>query len=257
MTVVVAVLAVVVVLLAVLVVSLLRSHAEILRALNEMGVDMDPSTPTAAAADGSQESPVGRTAEGVPEPGDALGRVAGDIVGPTPQGDAVVLSMAVGDSPTLIAFLSTGCMTCRGFWEDMSPQRSGAAEGTRTVIVTQGQEAESPSVVADLASDGIPVVMSTDAWEAYGIPIAPYFVLVERGLVVGEGAAAGWDQVRGLLERARHDTGRSVHSRRELLGGNRARIDAELSAARIEPGDPRLHHDAHGSGDDPGEGRET
>jgi hypothetical protein len=242
LTVVVVVLAVVVALLAVLVVSLLRSHAEILRALNEGGIDLDPSS----SAAGVGASPVdGRTAEGVPEPGDALGRPASDIAGPTPGGDAVVKSMSVGDSPTLVAFLSTGCITCRGFWEDMAPERSGAPEGTRTVIVTQGEEAESPSKVADLAPAGIPVVMSTDAWEAYGIPVAPYFVLVERGVVVGEGAAASWDQVRDLLDRARRDGAAPArsHSRRDLLGGNRKRIDHELLEAGITPGDPNLYHD--------------
>ena len=244
MTVVVVVLAVVVGLLSLLVVSLLRSHAEILRALADLGVDLDPTSPTSRASQG-QGSPVdGRTAEGVPEPADALGRGAADIAGPTPQGDAVVMSMAVGDTPTLVAFLSTGCLTCRGFWEDMAPERSGAPEGTRTVIVTQGEEAESPSAVSDLAPGGIPVVMSTDAWEDYGIPVAPYFVLVERGVVVGEGAAAGWDQVRDLLERSRRDggDGSRPRSRRELLGGNRNRIDDELRDAGITPGDPSLYH---------------
>ncbi|MGI9578578.1 MAG: TlpA family protein disulfide reductase [Microthrixaceae bacterium] len=241
-------LAVVVALLAILVISLLRSHAEILRVLNDAGVNLDPS----AGAPNDGGSPVdGRTAEGVPQPADALGRTAPDIAGPTPKGDAIVMSMSLGHTPTLVAFLSTGCLTCRGFWEDMAPPDAGTPEGTRTVIVTQGEEVETPSSVAELAPADIPVVMSTDAWEAYGIPVAPYFVLVENGEVVGEGAAASWDQVRDLLERSRRDAAAAAgrkHSRRDLIGGNRNRIDDELREAGIAPGDPSLYH---GNGDNP------
>lgn len=49
MTVAAALLGVVVALLAVLVVSLLRSHAEILRALHDLGVDLDPANPAEVA----------------------------------------------------------------------------------------------------------------------------------------------------------------------------------------------------------------
>ena len=46
---------------------------------------------------------------------------AHDISGTTPDGDAVVVSMAVG-SNTVLAFLSTGCLTCRTFWDGLQPQ---------------------------------------------------------------------------------------------------------------------------------------
>jgi hypothetical protein len=99
MTVAVALLGVVVALLAVLVVSLLRSHAEILRALHDLGVDLDPSNPAEvaratraarAAATALSGAPAGTggavpaessfvTRDGVPEPGDLLGTAAFDL----------------------------------------------------------------------------------------------------------------------------------------------------------------------------------
>jgi len=268
MTAVVAVLALVVMLLSVLVVSLLRSHAEILRALHDLGHDLDPSAsdgPATGRGSGfdSRSGPDSRsgfdTVDGVPGPADALGRMARDIAGPTPSGDAVVLGMG-GRGATLVAFLSSGCLTCHRFWSAFA-DGVALADGQRLVVATRGEESESPAALADLAAGlaprGIPVVMSSDAWDDYGVPVAPYFVLVDGDRVVGEGAAAGWDQVLALLERARADqaaardhadgdgaggAGPVSRSRRSVLTGNRERIDADLAAAGIRPGDPRLHH---------------
>ena len=46
--------------------------------------------------------------------------------------------------------------------------------------------------------------MSSQAWEDYGVPLAPYFVLRGRraGTVEGEGAAESWPQVASLLRDA-------------------------------------------------------
>jgi hypothetical protein len=258
-TVAVALLGVVVALLAVLVVSLLRSHAEILRALHDLGVDLDPSTPdqqarAARAARAPVPAPDGfDTAPGVPQPADVLGTGAFDVVGIDPGGDAVAVGVLGQPHRTLLAFLTSGCMTCRGFWAAFAEGVELPAADIRLVVVTQGDESESPAALADLAPADVPVVMSSDAWEDYGVPVAPYFALVDGDQVVGEGAAATWSQVTDLLGRALADNGRAPigdRTRRAFLTGRERaeRIDAELTAAGFEPGDPRLYLD-------PGEGR--
>ena len=114
-------------LLSVVVVALLRSHAEILRRLPEPD-DASRKRPLAHdepidLADGPRlpahlPSPRRRATE------------AHDIVGTTPDGDAVAVSMAVG-SNTVVAFLSTGCLTCRTFWDGLQPDGSHAVAGRR------------------------------------------------------------------------------------------------------------------------------
>lgn len=255
MTVAVVLLGLAVALLAALVISLLRSHAEILRVLHEMGIDLDPATSARALASGTSTTPLtdADTVAGVPGPADALGRPAVDLVGVTPNGDAAAVGM--GAAHTLLAFLTSGCATCLRFWTAFAEQEAlvdgRLSDGTRVVVVTRGEDAESPAAVAELASDDITVVMSSDAWEDYGVPVAPYFALVQHGEVVGEGAAASWAQVGTLLQRARADAtsigddrtpASAARSRRSLITGNRDRIDADLVAAGIHPGDPRLHH---------------
>ncbi len=51
--------------------------------------------------------------------------------------------------------------------------------------------------------------MSTQAWEDYGMPGSPYFVLVDgaAGRVAGEGSATSWQQVVRLCGDASADRG--------------------------------------------------
>jgi hypothetical protein len=169
------------------------------------------------------------------------------VVGVSPEGDGVAVAVTAIRTPTLIAFLSSGCATCLDFWEAFTQEanRSIGGAGSQLVIVTKGAEAESPSAVAKLVPDGVVCVMSDHAFEDYGVPVAPYFVLVDAtGAVVGEGVAPSFDQLRSLLDKAVADrAGR--RTRRELLRGRQraARIDRELADAGITPGHPSLHGD--------------
>jgi hypothetical protein len=220
MTAIVSVETVLLVLLLVLVAGLLRSHAEILRRLGPPGQDLDGATPTPAPADAAAHR------RGTPPPA---------IAGASPVGDALALDLAgdgeAGD-PTLLAFLTSGCTTCQGFWETLSEPRLPA--GVRTVIVTRGPDAESPSRIEQLAPDGIPVVMSSEAWRDYRIPGAPYFVLAD-GEIRGEGAASTWQALASLVTDAVRD---------QRSGGGEARgrdIDRVFAAAGIGPDDPSLY----------------
>lgn len=262
MTALVWLLAAVVALLALLVVGLLRSHATILRALHEAGIDLDPDAdPHRQATRTALDEPRIRTLDGVPGPAGASGQRAHDLAGRTPTGSTRTVSVTTGQ-PTLLAFLTTGCTTCAGFWQAFAeagdhadPNRTlGLPTGLRMVVITKGPELESPAAVAALAHPSTLTIQSSQAWEDYRIPVAPYFALVDgrRGVVVGEGAAASWDRVRDLIRRSLADaevagslpTEEGKVRRRDVLTGRvrNERIDRDLSDAGIEPGDPRLYH---------------
>lgn len=248
-------LTVAVALLGLLVAGLLRGHAEVLRALHQMGVELDPSAPGGAGVGpvpvASPSVPLhrGRPTPARPDATDVV-----DLTGTTPAGDAVSLAVQGVGHDTLIAFLTSGCATCRGFWEAFRTRPSDVPGGARLVAVTRGGDAESPGAVAGLAGD-TPVVMSTELWEHYDIPYAPYFVYVSgpAGRVMGEGVAAGWEEVKVLVANAVADgttspaptspaparRGRGERSRADQERDDE--VDRQLRAAGIEPGDPRLH----------------
>lgn len=268
MTVVVVLLALVVALLGVLVVGLLRSHAEILRRLHELGAglyddgpagDADPADPSGTGSTtGGVRSPVEiRTRPGVPEPRSQSGAVstdAHDVAGVTPDGAATVAGVVGTDHTTLLAFLSSGCSTCADFWRAFADGEGTRLPGrdTRLVVVTKGPEAESVSAVAGLAPPGVTTLMSSAAYDDYGVPANPYFILVDgpTGAVLGEGAAATWAQVANLLGQAAADAGHDLDGsslHRSAPGGRltgperTARADRDLRAAGIGPGHPSLY----------------
>lgn len=296
-------------LMAVLIAGLLRSHAEILRKLHDLGASMDPDAGGAGSHAHSSADDPHDLGFPVP-PGRALpsargARDAADITGETASRELAHVAVTGVERDTVIAFLSTGCRTCAGLWSTVGDgSRLGLPAGTNLVIVTRSAEDESLGRVQELAPVGVPVLLSTEAWDAYEVPVAPYFVHVDgaRGKVIGEGAASSWKQVADLLRDAGSDrratgsgagTGKPTLSRRQLFAGRNAvslsadgiagaggahgrtgspgddtidvtdsspfarreeRIDAELRAAGIEPGDPSLYLDKDSlygpSGDD-------
>jgi hypothetical protein len=241
--------AVVIALLGLLVAGLLRSHADILRRLHELG----------AGTDHAHDEPGFRIHPSMPAPTDS-GTSLYDISGSTPAGDAVGIRVHGAPGATLLAFLSTGCTTCAGLWESLSDQAAVASIApTRLVIVTKGPTEESPGLVGELAPEAVPVVMSSEAWGDYGVPGSPYFVLADgtTNRTVGEGTATTWDQIVELIRQAIADRsvpggfGRSAHD------ADRAdRIDRELAAAGIEPGDPSLYANPEGATDAAGQTQE-
>ncbi len=220
------------VLLVVLVAGLLRSHAELLRRIGPAD-EIGDGGPAGVAADGSgdpilpQPPTRGRgTQESIPSP----------LSGVTPEGDPVTLAFARGgETATLLAFLTSGCSTCAGFWQTLGERR---LPGVQTVIVTRGAERERPSAVRSLAPEQIAVVMSSVAWEDYGVPGAPYFVLVEEQ-IRGEGVATSWSALSSLIADA---IGDARAARRPGAGEVRAQsVERTLAAAGIHPDDPSLH----------------
>jgi hypothetical protein len=242
--------AVVLALLALLVAGLLRSHAEILRALHDLGVGRDPlaepGATTPVRAPTLARTTTATTADQPP---------AVDVEGTSPGGDAVVIGVAGAAQPTLLAFLSSGCSTCRHFWETFAAPRLELPGGARLVIVTMGPEAESESAIAAMAPAGVSVVMSSSAWDAYEVPGSPYFAYVdgESGGIVGSGTAPEWDQVVRLMTEAGDDGAleatRAAADRRARRADRRrlddrereARADEILMSAGIHPGHPSLY----------------
>lgn len=201
MTYVVALLAVVVALTVVLLAGVLRSHAEILRALHDVGIYADGRDQPAAQArlDGTPASAGGAADPDEGLPATASGPAPAHVSGTTPDGELVSLELHGRREPTLLAFLTTGCVTCLTFWESLATEQ---LPGFRVVVLTRGDEAESPGAVAELAPKGITTLLSTESWEDFGVPGAPYFIHVEDGRMVGEGVATSWEQLVRMLDRA-------------------------------------------------------
>ncbi len=247
------VLGAVVLLLAVLVAGLLRSHADILKALHDLGAGVgDPlgdthSHSSARAPAGAQSVPL---TMGPSLAADRDSTSAPTIAGVTPVGDALAVAPATSGALTLLAFLSTGCASCAGFWETFRrPEGLDLPAGARLVVVTKGPEREIPGEVAALAAPGLSVLMSSDAWTEYEVPGSPFFVLVDgtAGRRVGEGVANHFSQVAELVRRAEvdaaafgldtrpgHDVGLDGPARESAN-------DRELLDAGIKPGDPSLY----------------
>ena len=257
------VLSVVVLLMAVLVAGLLRSHADILKALHELGVGVgEPGATDGHSHDGQRRHgpTVGSEAAdpvrvpltiGPPLPGERNATSAPPVAGMTPRGDALAIVVTGGEGLTLLAFLSSGCATCAGFWQAFrTPDQLGLPKGTRLVVVTKGAELEIPGEVAAQAPEGLPVVMSTDAWSDYEVPGSPFFVLVDgaSGRRIGEGVANHFHQVVELVRRAQSDArvftiGSRSRGLVDGLDGPERELDndRELIDAGILPGDPTLY----------------
>ena len=271
MTALVVLLAVVVALLTILVVGLLRSYGEVLRRLHEagIGVDAPASGGTSTASAVEEAADIARRLDaGVAPPRQGVDEAflpeVVDVSGVTPDGDAVAVGLRSSGRVTMLAFLSSGCGTCAGFWAALRSGEGLSVNGqdVRLVIVTGGPRNEQPSVVASLAGPDLVVVMSDEAWQHYAVPATPYFVLVDGGQgILGEGSAMGWAQLVGLMERAVRERGfelqtwltspgaagvPAARATADATGGDtgprrEARADAALLAAGIGPGDDQLY----------------
>lgn len=252
MTAVVVALGAAVLVLAVLVAGLLRSHAEILRALHELGAGLELDREGGASASAGPQPLVLEPYGTTPGPAASSERPT-SIAGTTLDDEAVALSLQ-GDGDTLLAFLSSGCGTCQGFWSTFRDGVRDVPGGARLVVVAQGPADESESALRERAPEGLPLLLSGEAWAEFSVPGSPYFVYVDgaSGRVVGEGSAASWEQVVDLLgqahadDRARQRRGAGGPAGAPIAGNGahrRQRDDEALAAAGVRPGNPSLWTD--------------
>lgn len=241
MTVVVVVLTIVVAILVLLVAGLLRSHATILRRLHELGAGVESPAQASSAEATDDDLDLPRP------PKVAEGRSASDISGVGPTGEAHAIRVADVGHDTIVAFLSSGCTTCHVFWDELRDVQLPAQ--TRLVVVTKGEEAESPVAVGDLAPTGVTVVMSSETWEAYEVPGSPYVVHVDgaSGRIRGEGTGPSWHQVRRMLLQGAGDLDARRASKAAPDAQREEEVDEVLLAAGIKPGDPSLYVRADGT----------
>jgi hypothetical protein len=224
MTILVSVETMLLVLLVLLVAGLLRSHAEVLRRLGPEGAD--GTAPPATVPPPSGLAAPDRAAVRSPR------SPAPAISGVTLDGDPLVFDPSgTAGRPVLLAFLSTGCGTCREFFAALGPE---TVTGTQTIIVAHGGDREQPSRLRELASSDVPLIMSSAAWEQYAVPGSPYFVLVD-GTVRGEGVASTPTALASLVRDALDDAAIATAPLRAR------QVDEALAAAGLRPGDPSLY----------------
>ena len=156
----------------------------------------------------------------------------------TLAGDALHVGVTRPGAATLLAFLTSGCSTCQGFWEAFA-EGAPLPAGVQLVVVTKDASHESPARLRDLAAPGVRVVMSSAAWVDYDVPASPYFVHVDaRGELAGEGTAQRFDQVLSLLADAVSD---AADADRRGSPERALRVERELAAAGIGPEHPSLY----------------
>lgn len=224
MTAVVVIEGMVIVLLVVLMGGLLRSHAEILRQLDRLGAGEEISSAIAAPRPrtvGSEVAPMTT------------------ISGVTPRGTERTITLDQGRTPTLLAFLSSGCASCQTFWNELKGDPEKPLPETRVVVITKGSDGESPSKLSSLAPPGLDTLMTTEAWDTFRVPLTPYFMLLDPDArVIGEGSALTWEQLLGLLRQAAEDVPNPAH----LNTSERVRFtDSRLAESGVEPGDSSLY----------------
>lgn len=220
MTVLITVETVLLLLLTLMVIGLLRSHAEILSRL-------DTPSPQHQRAELPDESEARSLGE------------ARDIEGVDLRGNEQAVRVKGVPYDTLVAFLSSGCDICEGFWANVPDRFPNFA---RLVVVTRDRTEEQLTKLLKVSPPHLKLVMSSKAWTDYLVPAHPYFVFVRgtTGQVVGEGTGMAWDQVFSMVQDyLTEDQLRAMGA--GVPSWHRDRVDEVLSAAGIGPDHPSLY----------------
>lgn len=236
--------------LSVLVAGLLRGYATVLRRLHQLDGGAQPAA-----------APPFRTISAIPEPtGQRIeGRdewaPAHDIDGISLRGEISSVRTVGVEHDTIIAFLSSSCEGCTGFWHELAaPNGSWAAPGgARLLVVTKGADEESPAALSKLCPPGVDLLMSSQAWAEFEVPGSPYVVVTDgqTGRIKGEGSGTSFSQVGGLIQQSVDDrdhpvlpTGVAATKQVVKPVADREReqdVDRVLLRAGITPGDPSLY----------------
>lgn len=101
------------------------------------------------------------------------------VVGTRPDGARTAVALTGEHRSTLLLFLGSACVTCADLWRDADREARSLPRDFRIIVVTRGPQAESARLVAAKAPRSVPVVMSEEAWNVYGVRAAPAFVVVD------------------------------------------------------------------------------
>jgi len=232
--------------LSVLVAGLLRGYATVLRRLHQLDGGAQPAA-----------APPFRTITAIPEPtGQRIeGRdewaPAHDVDGVSLRGEIISVRTVGVEQDTIIAFLSSSCEGCTGFWHELAdPDGSWAAPGgTRLLVVTKSADEESPAALSKLCPPGVDLVMSSQAWAEFEVPGSPYVVVADgrTGRIKGEGSGTSFSQVSGLIQQSVDDRDHPALQAGSTVvkpAADREReqdVDRILLRAGIGPGDPSLY----------------
>jgi hypothetical protein len=99
------------------------------------------------------------------------------ISGAAPDGSPVTVDLSTGR--VVVWLLTSSCAPCRPVWARLGPG---------DVAVTPGPATESRRKVGSLATGGVTVVMSSEAWFALEPGPAPWRVVLQDGVVVESGS---------------------------------------------------------------------
>jgi hypothetical protein len=173
--------AVAIAILSLLISGLLRTQTRIVEALRQLQAAREATPATRHGWDG------------VP----TLAAVAPEVSGVDLDGRPVRLAT---DRRRVLAFLTSGCSSCGWWWQQLAA--AGSAMVTGLVVVTPDPGSDAPDDIRALWRPGLAVVMSSGAWEAYGVRSGSTFVVVDDGRIVAAGSAGDWDALAALLSAA-------------------------------------------------------
>lgn len=129
-----------------------------------------------------------------------------DVAGCDVDGAPRRVALSAPGCWTLLVFLGPRCDACEPFWS-ASPTALGLRAGDRVALVLRPpadrRASDELRVRASAVAEPAQVVVSDDAWAAYGVLGAPFYVLVDGEAVVTEGVAWSLGQVGDDVARAR------------------------------------------------------
>jgi hypothetical protein len=125
------------------------------------------------------------------------------LVGKRLDGRPAAVPLDARPAGTVLAFLSSSCLGCRPFWEDLAANGLPGVlpPGAGFVIVPKDAAEEDQAALARLAPRAVELVQSSDAWTAFGVPGSPFFVLVDgvTGRARARDTATNWAEVADRL----------------------------------------------------------
>jgi thioredoxin-related protein len=207
-----------------LVVALLRSHADILKRLHDLENFGEPKHESSQDLEG----PVS------------------DITGVSPEEKVVSIAINSFKQVVLLCFLSSGCHTCKFFWNDLSDEIMSDLKVT-PLIVTKGPNREDSKLIKALYNSKVRCVMSDDTWSAFKVPTTPYFVLLDiTGRKIGEGTAVNIDSLKSFVSQSLRDRRQEKimqNLNRSAMKDREDLVDQTLRDAGIFKGHPSLSGD--------------